>query len=93
MIEYTISRAFGVDRYDAKVGFLHVGTQDNGEGWWNWWIALAEQGPAAGDRAIVKSGGEPRLHLAKERIAVECSIIAYAIHAIVKTEADAVIGR
>ena len=47
----------GIDRYDAKIGRFFVGAQDNGEGWWNWWIALAEQGPAPGEHAIVDSGG------------------------------------
>lgn len=46
-----------IDRYDANVGPFFVGAQDNGEGWWNWWVALAEQGPAAGEHAIVDSGG------------------------------------
>ncbi len=66
-------------RYDARVGMLYVGVEDNGEGWWNWWIAFAEQGPAAGDRAIVESGGGPTLTNAKERIATECELIARRI--------------
>ena len=60
-IDYKMStphtRPVRVDRYDAKIGPFFVGAQDNGEGWWNWWVALAEQGPAAGDRAIYDSGG------------------------------------
>jgi hypothetical protein len=60
-IDYKISTSrtgpTRIDRYDAKVGPFFVGAQDNGEGWWNWWIALAEQGPAAGEHAIYDHGG------------------------------------
>lgn len=60
MIDYKIStphRLSGRDihRYDAKVGIFFVGAQDNGEGLWNWWVAFAEQGPAAGEHAILDS--------------------------------------
>jgi hypothetical protein len=58
-------------RYDAKVGPFWVGTQDNGEGWWNWWVALAEQGPAAGDHAIVEAGGAASEEAAKRSIMTE----------------------
>lgn len=63
-------------RYDARAGLLHVGAQDNGEGWWNWWIALAPQGPAPGDYAIVESGGSKSLKAAKEEIVAKCKEIA-----------------
>ena len=52
------SRFRHIERYDAKVGLFFVGAEDNGEGWWNWWVALAEQGPAPGDRAIYEAGGD-----------------------------------
>jgi hypothetical protein len=78
-VKYKKTRSFGCDRYDARVGMLWVGTQDNGEGWWNWWVALAEQGPAAGDHAIVESGGCPTLASAQERIATECELVARRI--------------
>lgn len=60
-IDYNkISKPLGgghtIDRYDAKIGPFFVGAQDNGEGLWNWWIALAAQGPAAGEHAIFDSG-------------------------------------
>jgi hypothetical protein len=79
VIEYTKNKTSLTSRYDAKVGHLFVGAQDNGEGWWNWWIALAEQGICAGEHGILEQGGEPRLHLAKKRIEVACEIIARAI--------------
>ena len=46
-----------IDRYDAKIGLFFVGAQDTGEGWWNWWIAFARQGPAVGDHATIDAGG------------------------------------
>lgn len=67
------------NRYDARVGILHVGTQANGEGWWNWWVALAEQGPAAGENAIVESGGAETLVSAKRAITDACKVIERAI--------------
>lgn len=79
MIKYTKYRYAMTSRYDARVGLLHVGAQDNGEGWWNWWVALSEQPFCAGETDIVESGGCPTLKIAKERIAVECEIVARRI--------------
>ncbi len=69
----------GHARHDARVGILHVGTQDNGEGWWNWWVATAEQGEAAGEVGVIRSGGAPSLRVARELITTECQSIATAI--------------
>lgn len=57
-----------IDRYDATIGPFFVGAQDNGEGWWNWWVALAEQGPAAGDHAILESGGNASWETARHSV-------------------------
>ena len=79
VVNYSRNKESLTSRYDAKVGHLFVGAQDNGGGWWNWWVALAEQGICAGEYAIIEQGGEPTLKIAKEQIATNCEIIARRI--------------
>lgn len=79
MIIWSKDKTAATSRYDALVGILHVGTQENGEGWWNWWVATAEQGICAGEHMIIESGGCPTLKLAKAAITRECEIVARRI--------------
>ena len=72
---------YDIVRYDAKVGVFHIGTQDNGEGWWNWWIALAEQGPVAGEHMIVETGGAKSARAAKAAITAELQRQLGLVHA------------
>jgi len=60
MIAWTLTTNYGgpkLKRFDARVGHLHVGCEDNGEGWFNWWVATAEQGVAPGEWMCLKTGG------------------------------------
>lgn len=79
MIEYVKDKTAGTARYDAKVGHLHVGVQDNGERWWNWWIAVDAQGICAGDGDTLEEGGAPTLRAAKAAIDAHVELIARRI--------------
>lgn len=53
-IQFTESKAG--KRYDAQVGHLFVGAEDNGEGTFNWWVAVNVQGVCPGEHGILAQG-------------------------------------